>query len=278
MNRRSGREAASFESMINTLKSVRRAVLRALKSRTYSDQAEAFAEALSQRTPSSGPVAAPGALEASFDAHEEGPGIWKWRHYFPIYEAHLNRFRGERLNLMEIGIFSGGSLPMWRQHLGPGCRVIGVDIEPACRAYAADGVDIFIGDQADAGFWAETLAQLPPLNVVIDDGGHKAHQQIASFESILPAMAPGGVYLCEDLHQRGNGFVQYLMALSDHLYAGQISRRTTPPGTTSPTSGPAKWIASIHFYPYMAVIQRTSSPPENWVSEKHGTQWEPFLQ
>ena len=38
------------------------------------------------------------------------------QYYFPIYEAHLNRFRGERLTLMEIGIFSGGSLPMWWQH------------------------------------------------------------------------------------------------------------------------------------------------------------------
>ena len=264
--------------MMNALKSVRRAVRRALRSRTFVDQADAFAGALSRQHPEKGTADAPGDLEGYFDAHREGPGIWKWRQSFPIYEAHLNRFRGERLTLMEIGIFSGGSLPMWRQHFGPGCRVIGVDIEPACRAYAADGVDIVIGDQSDAGFWAETLPNLPPLNVVIDDGGHQAHQQIASFESIFPTMAPGGVYLCEDLHHRENGFVQYILALGQHLNACQIARNPTPPHSTSPTSGPAKWIASIHFYPFMVVIQRTQVPPESWDSEKHGTVWEPFLK
>jgi len=24
-----------------------------------------------------------------FEAHKEGPGIWKWRHYFDIYHRHF---------------------------------------------------------------------------------------------------------------------------------------------------------------------------------------------
>jgi len=30
-------------------------------------------------------------LEAYFDAHIEGPGIWKWRHYFDVYDRHLEK-------------------------------------------------------------------------------------------------------------------------------------------------------------------------------------------
>lgn len=263
--------------MIEALKSLRRDVLRTFRWRALVGQADAFATVLTQEQPEAGTADVPGDLEVHFDAYREGPGIWKWRHYFPIYEAHLNRFRGRSFSLMEIGVFSGGSMPMWRQHFGPSCQVIGVDIEPACRAYAGEGVDIVIGDQADAGFWSATLPKFPQLSVVIDDGGHKTHQQIASFESIFPTMAPGGVYICEDVHGKENGFVQYIQALGQHLHACQITSHRTAPHTTSPVSGPAKWIASIHFYPFMVVIQRTTAPPERWDSEKHGTQWEPFL-
>src|SRR3954451_14611077 len=77
----------------------------------------------------------PGDLERYFDAQVEGPGIWKWRHYFPIYERHLSRFRGQAVHLVEIGVFSGGSLPMWREYLGPRSRITGIDIDPACKAH-----------------------------------------------------------------------------------------------------------------------------------------------
>lgn len=35
----------------------------------------------------------PNPLETSFNARVEGPGIWKWRHYFDIYHRHLNPLR-----------------------------------------------------------------------------------------------------------------------------------------------------------------------------------------
>lgn len=239
-------------------------------------QADAFARQLDAEEPASASFSAPaGELERYFDGHLEGPGIWKWRHYFPIYERYFGPLRGKPVELMEIGIYSGGSLGMWRAYLGEECHVVGVDIEPACKAYAGKGVDVLVGDQADRGFWRKTLPALKPLHIVLDDGGHQAHQQIASFEEILPAMAPGGIYVCEDLHGRENGFAHYLTALSHHLNACRIRR--TPNGTESDASGVAKWIDSIHFHPFVAVIVRTNAPAEQWQSEKHGTTWEPFL-
>ena len=71
-------------------------------------------------------------LEAYFDSVTEGPGIWKWRHYFAIYHRHLQRFVGKAPRVLEIGIYSGGSLPMWLHYFGDGTQVYGVDIEPAC--------------------------------------------------------------------------------------------------------------------------------------------------
>src|ERR1700693_5831036 len=54
-----------------------------------------------------------------FNEHKKGPGIWKFNHYFEIYERHFARFRGQEVHVLEIGIYSGGSLEMWREYFGP---------------------------------------------------------------------------------------------------------------------------------------------------------------
>src|SRR5688572_22405202 len=114
-------------------------------------------------------AAAPEAnpLRAFFEARRTGPGIWKWQHYFDIYHRHLARFVGRQPHVMEIGVYSGGSLDMWRAYFGAGCRIYGVDLQPACKAYEREDTKIFIGDQGDRAFWRSL--QLPALDVLIDD-------------------------------------------------------------------------------------------------------------
>ena len=55
-------------------------------------------------------VAPAGPLRAYFDSHVEGNGIYKWNHYFEIYERHLAKFINREVKLCEIGVYSGGSL------------------------------------------------------------------------------------------------------------------------------------------------------------------------
>jgi hypothetical protein len=51
-------------------------------------------------------------LTEFFDNRKSGQGIWKWRHYFDVYDRHFSKFRGQEVNIVEIGVFSGGSLEM----------------------------------------------------------------------------------------------------------------------------------------------------------------------
>ena len=44
----------------------------------------------------------------------EGRIIDKWYHYFDIYHNHLRRFQGQPVTVLEIGVYHGGSLQMWR--------------------------------------------------------------------------------------------------------------------------------------------------------------------
>ncbi len=135
-------------------------------------------------------------LRMFFEAHKKGHGIWKWSHYFEIYHRHFSRFRGQEAHVLEIGIYSGGSLEMWKDYFGTACRIYGVDIEPACKAYEDNTVKVCIGNQADRSFWQRFKREAPNIDIVIDDGGHLPEQQIAAFEELLPHLRPGGVYLC----------------------------------------------------------------------------------
>jgi hypothetical protein len=77
-------------------------------------------------------------LQKYFEANKEGPGIYKWIRYFEIYHRHLQKFVGSDIHIMEIEVYRGGSLPMWRQYFGDESQVFGVDIEAACVRHRLD--------------------------------------------------------------------------------------------------------------------------------------------
>lgn len=212
----------------------------------------------------------PNALRMYFDSHLEGRGIWKWNHYFEIYERHFRKFVGRDVHVLEIGVYSGGSLEMWKQYFGSNCFVYGVDINDTCKSYENDYTKIFIGDQANREFWRTFKEQVPTIDILIDDGGHKTHQQIVTLEEMLPYIRPGGVYLCEDVHRVQNGFTGFAQGLVDSLNAMVEKADSEVMPTTFQKS-----VHSIHFYPYAIVIEKTESSVDEFTAPKHGTEWQP---
>jgi hypothetical protein len=206
----------------------------------------------------------PNPLLSFFNAQNEGPGIWKWVHYFDIYYRHFQRFVGRKIHVMEVGVYSGGSLAMWRDFFGPACRVYGVDIEPGCLIYKSENIDILIGNQGDRSFWRNVKQTIPKIDVFIDDGGHHPEHQLVTLEEMLPHIAPGGVYLCEDIHGCPHYFASYLCGLASTLNSGADTDFL-------------KAIESVHFYPYIGVIEKTAQLRTPLTSERRGTQWQPFL-
>ena len=55
----------------------------------------------------------------------------------------------EKITFVEIGILNGGSLKIWREYFGPDARVIGIDLNPECKQFEGNGVEIVIGNQSD---------------------------------------------------------------------------------------------------------------------------------
>ena len=203
-----------------------------------------------------------------FNQHDEGPGIWKWEHYFPVYQRHFEKFINKQVKILEIGIYSGGSLNMWKRYFGKDCHIIGVDIEIECEAYESEDVTVFIGDQEDPAFWDDFVRRVPEIDILIDDGGHTAEQQMVTLEKMLPHIRPGGVYLCEDVHGISNRFTEFA--------AGLVRASNSFATPNDPTPFQAD-INSIHFYPFVVVIEKRSSKLTHLIAPKRGTQWQPFL-
>src|SRR5688572_15994126 len=61
-----------------------------------------------------------------------GRRVHKWVHYLPIYDRYFSAMRGTQFKFLEIGVFGGGSLDMWREYFGPDAKIFGVDVNPAC--------------------------------------------------------------------------------------------------------------------------------------------------
>ena len=79
--------------------------------------------------------------------------IHKWLHYFPIYEQFLAPYRGRPCTLLEIGVSHGGSLQMWRDHLGSKSRIVGIDIEPRVAELAERGIESTSGASPTPSSW-----------------------------------------------------------------------------------------------------------------------------
>jgi SAM-dependent methyltransferase len=240
-----------------------------------------FARHYSEKNPGSilpapGPASpeARGALFDYFDSHTQGPGIWKWAHYFNIYERYLAKFVGTEVTIVEVGVYSGGSLGMWSRYFGPRSRIVGIDIEPACRTYARENMEIFIGDQADRAFWADFRKKVPVVDILIDDGGHLPQQMRVTLEEMLPHLRPGGIFITEDIHGVHHHFESYVSGLARELNAMNYAR---PDPTKTVPSDFQKHIYAIHRYAYMTVIEKTAVPFDHFASTKRGTEWQPFF-
>ena len=215
-------------------------------------------------------------MQRWFDAHLDGPGVWKWVHYFDVYDRHLARFRGTDVHFLEIGIFSGGSLRMWRDYLGESATIYGVDISSRTRAYHDSEKHgrpkIFVGDQTSAVFWDTFKAAVPRVDVMIDDGGHTMPMQRATLEAMFDHLSFGGVYICEDLL---GGDHQFWQVLFEKFVTAPAGLNRYGGHSRNRAWGQQRTVAELAIYPYMAVVEKLPSNRTEMIQVRHGTEWQP---
>lgn len=190
----------------------------------------------------------------------------KWSHYFEVYHTHLQKFRNRPVTILEIGVFGGGSLQMWKQYFGAECRCVGVDILEECKNYEEEQIKIYIGSQENRDFLRQIAQELDTIDIVIDDGGHFMNQQTVTFEELFPRLADGGVYICEDVHTSywedyGGGyreeksFINYSKNFIDYLNARYSTEKALSVNEWTRTIG------AIHYYDSMVVLEKKDHKP-----------------
>lgn len=124
----------------------------------------------------------------------------KHQSYFHTYTELFEPLREREIVFLEIGVLNGGSLFMWRDYFGKQARIIGVDLNPEAVKWRDEGFEIFIGSQADPLFWRDLFAQVGPVDIILDDGGHTNRQQIITVANCLGTIKDGGMLIVEDVH------------------------------------------------------------------------------
>ena len=138
-----------------------------------------------------------------FDIFSADTNVHKWHHYFDIYTKHFEAYRHRPIRMLEIGVFRGGSLRMWKEYFHPDSIIVGIDIDKTCKDHEIADRKVFvrIGSQADPVPLAKVNEEFGPFDIILDDGSHKTHHQNISFGALFrPALKDGGCYMVEDVH------------------------------------------------------------------------------
>jgi hypothetical protein len=152
----------------------------------------------------------------------------KQTNFFDIYETLFQPYRDREIVLVEIGIFQGGSLFMWRNYFGAKARIIGIEANPDAVELRSQGFEIHIGDQSNPTFWKKFFQEIGPIDILIDDGGHWNEQQIKTVAYCAEYIRDGGILIIEDTQTSyydwmGNpsrySFVEYTKYLIDVINA-----------------------------------------------------------
>ena len=171
----------------------------------------------------------------------------KWTRYFPIYERYMAAYVNKPCRMLEMGVWNGGSLQLWKRYLGPEARITGIDINPECKKAEEFLITVCIGNQADVGFLKSVHDTHGPFDIILDDASHIAEEALASFEFLYPLMPRYGVYMIEDLN-RFNHSPAWGRRLD--VLVLDMNRKSVFSDTT----------LAIHIYEHMVVFERSPNP------------------
>jgi len=181
-------------------------------------------------------------FQTFYHDYKKGRGIWKWSNALDAYQHHFAGMAGRSpLAVTEVGVQSGGSINMWKVVLGQGVHYYGLDINKACLNFKSSSTTIFIGDQADDKVWDTFYSEVSMVDILVDDGGHQAHQMSVTFRRSFDHLNPGGFVATEDVFRQDQWQFLYDTTKSIGVWKDQVE--------------------SVHMYPGVFMLQKKPEKP-----------------
>ncbi len=121
-------------------------------------------------------------------------------HYLRNYENYLQPLLGQEVKLLELGIYKGGSLQLWRDYFPQGI-IAGLDLSPPGIYDPTGRIRVYQGQQEDVLLLDRIAQETAPdgFDVIIDDCSHIGELTRISFWHLFDHhLRPGGLYVIED--------------------------------------------------------------------------------
>ena len=120
-----------------------------------------------------------------------------------FYNDYFEQFLGKPINILEIGIASGGSLSTLREYF-PHATIYAIDInQQSVNLKLGDNVHTYLCSQDDFEKLKILFCNIK-FDIIIEDGSHMTSHQQSSLGFFFPYLNKKGIYICEDLHTSYN--------------------------------------------------------------------------
>jgi hypothetical protein len=131
-----------------------------------------------------------------------------------IDNLYTNLFKNKRSTadkVLEIGVWTGGSLVLWRDYFQK-AKIYGIDVDPPIMELISEERIIQITADAYSDYVVNSLHK--EFDIIIDDGPHTLESMIDCVVKYLPKLKSDGIMVIEDLKDIswGDTLMQYVPA------------------------------------------------------------------
>ncbi len=132
-----------------------------------------------------------------------------WKHnqkghgYTKFYENHLNNLREKKINILEIGSYSGGSAAAFSKYF-KNSKIFCLDVNISNFKYYSKKINVFGLDISNINMVEKFLKKNHIqkneqfFDIIIDDGSHKLSDILFTFKTFFKYLKKSGFYIIED--------------------------------------------------------------------------------
>ncbi len=121
-------------------------------------------------------------------------------HYLRNYEEYFQPLLEKDIRLLELGVYRGGSLLLWRDYFDQGL-IVGLDLNPVMIEDSSGRIRVYEGGQQDVELLDRIARETAPegFDIIIDDCSHIGELTRISFWHLFDNhLKRGGLFVIED--------------------------------------------------------------------------------
>ncbi|WP_051317329.1 CmcI family methyltransferase [Ectobacillus panaciterrae] len=171
-------------------------------------------------------------------------------------------------NILELGMFEGGSIAFWYEILNPE-KIVGIDISIQDPSYLKRYISENGLQENIKMYWGTSQTDSQKLNeiclfefpngfdLVFDDASHLYPYSKKSFEILFPLMNPGGMYVIEDWAW---GHWPEYQKINDPYFTEENEPTKLVFELVEAVGSHSSYISSITIYGGFVAIERSATP------------------